>query len=88
LNNKLPTRAEFTLDREYKQGIKWKNRRKPAKGSQIELEEGDELVRRQDVEQLIKDSMEDYHERINDAKNIPHAWNLALEKLLEDVQNE
>jgi len=56
--------------------------------NQEEILNGDELVRRQDVEQLIKDSMEDYDERINNAKNIPHAWNLALEKLLEEVQNE
>jgi len=91
----LPTAAVFTLDEEYGQGIIWNNKggignpNHPTR----DIEEGDELVRRQDVEALIQDRLEKQEQRVdnltgldrvnlNDAK----ARREELKSLLDEVQ--
>jgi len=48
--NRLPTVCSFTLDPDYSQGIIWKR----YSDNQPEMEEGDELVRRKDVKNLVE----------------------------------
>jgi len=91
----LPTVATYTLSTDYSQGIIWH------RNNETDLSEGDELVRREDVEQLIKDQVKKLREKRNsipneklkDSEEASHKFYALsnkikeLEELLERVQN-